>query len=80
MLIDGILVVLKNVLVLTLSPLTVINISVDWITSFESIKVFFSVLAYVLPWGNLKGLFIIVFAVISFRITITIAKTIKSII
>lgn len=78
MLIDGILFVFKNFLIFLLSPLNVINVSVDWIASFENIKVFFSLVAYILPWNNLKSLFIIVFAVISFRITITIVRTIRS--
>ena len=45
MIFDGVLGVLKAVLVFTLSPLTVVNISVDWFTSFDSIQEFFTVIS-----------------------------------
>ncbi len=80
MIFDGVLGVLKAVLVFTLSPLTVVNISVDWFTSFDSIQEFFTVISYLLPWDNLSRLFVIVFAIISFKIVISIVKTFRAII
>lgn len=80
MIFDGILNVLKSVLVITLSPLTIINVGVNWFTSFDEIEKFFTIVCWLLPWSNLKPLITIVLSVISFRIVVSIAKTVKELI
>lgn len=80
MILDGILGVLNSVLVFTLAPLTVINISVDWFASFDAIQEFLTVVLWILPWNNLSRLVIIAFLILSFKIIIGIVKTFRSII
>lgn len=76
MIIDGILLVLSGLLNILLSPLEVINISIDFLNSIPFVMQFFEIIAYVLPWGNFVPLFILVVGIIGFKIIISILKTI----
>lgn len=76
MIIDGILLVLAGLLNILLTPLEVINISVDFINSIPFVMQFFEVIAYILPWANFVPLFVLVIGIVGFKIIISILKTI----
>lgn len=80
MIIDAILLVFQGVLEIVLSPLTVINIGIDFIASIPVIGSFVNVVAYILPWSNLFPLFVLLIALFSLRIVIAIVRFIISII
>lgn len=80
MIIDAILLVFQGVLEIILSPLTVINIGIDFIASIPVIGSFVNVIAYILPWSNLFPLFVLLIALFSLRIVIAIVRFIVSII
>ena len=75
MIIDGLLYVIGLVLDVLLSPLEVIEITVDFLGSIPFLTQFFEIIAYILPWNNLIPLFVIVIAVIGFKIIISLVKT-----
>lgn len=76
MVVDLILTILFGIVNILLSPLTVINIAVDFIGSMPVIFEFLEVVAYILPWGNLIPLVVIVFSSFLFRAFISLIKTI----
>lgn len=80
MIIDLILTVLFGIVNILLSPLTLINIVVDFIGSMPIVYEFLEVIAYILPWGNLLPLIILIHAIFVFRIIISLIKTIWQII
>lgn len=57
-----------------LSPLSIIDIGVDLVTSIPVVTKFILFVAYVVPWDNLVPLFVIVFGLIGFRIGIALVK------
>ena len=75
MIINGLIFVLSNVLEVLLAPLEVINITVNFLGSIPFLTQFFQVIAYIMPWNNLIPLFVIVIAVIAFKIIISLVKT-----
>lgn len=76
MIIDMILFVLQGVCNIVLSPLTVLNIGVNFIDKIPIISDFVSVIAYILPWGALLPLFTLIVGIFIFRITVSLIKTI----
>lgn len=78
MIIDGILIVLAGVLDILLAPLTVLNIGIDFISSFPVVTQFLQIVAYVLPWDNLLPLFTIIIASFVFRVALAFIKLIWS--
>ena len=76
MIIDSILLVLQGIIELLLSPLTVINITIDFIGSIPVIAEFIQVVAYVLPWSNILPLIFLVIALFVFRVVLAIVKLI----
>ena len=79
MIIDLILLVLQGVLNIILAPLTVLNITIDFISSIPVITSFIQFVAYVLPWDNLMPLIDLLIAIFTFRIALTLIRTILSI-
>ena len=75
MIIDGLLYVISLVLDVLLSPLEAIDAAINVVGSIPFLIQFFEVIAYILPWHNLLPLFVIVIAVISFKIVISLVKT-----
>lgn len=75
MIINGLLYVISLVLDVLLSPLEVIEITVDFLGSIPFLTQFFEIIAYILPWNNLIPLFVIVISVIGFKIIISLVKT-----
>lgn len=79
MILDLILLVLQGVLNIILAPLTVLNIGIDFISSIPVVTSFLQLIAYVLPWSNLMPLIILLIAIFTFRIGLTLIRTILSI-
>lgn len=61
-----------------LTPLTIVNIAVDVVTSIPVVAKFVTIIAYIIPWDNLLPLFVIIFAVLGLRIGIAIIRFIFS--
>ena len=76
MIIDAILLVLKVIVQIILSPLTVLNMAIDFIGSIPIVMSFLQVVAYVLPWGNILPLILLVFAIFAFRIIVALVNLI----
>lgn len=63
-----------------LSPLTIINISLDLVDSIPVVMNFLKLGIYILPWDNLVPLLAITAGVGLFRLVIAIVKTIMNLI
>ena len=74
MIVDMILLVLQGILNILLSPLTVLNVGIDFIGSIPVVTEFIQIVAYVLPWDNLIPLFTIIFASFVFRVALSLIK------
>lgn len=77
MITNAILLVLQGVINILLLPLTVINISVDFVSRIPVVVTFLQIVAYVLPWSNILPLILIIIAIFIFRITISLIKFVK---
>ncbi len=80
MITNAILLILQNVLNVLLLPFTAINFVVDVASSIPVVASFLQCIAYIIPWGNIYPLIIIVFAMFMFRIGVSLLKTINNII
>lgn len=80
MIIDLILSLLQGILKLLLSPLELINITLDFTSNFSFIGDFLSVIAYILPWNNILPIISIIVGIIIFRASISLIKTIWALI
>lgn len=76
MIFDAILLVLQGIVNILLSPLTVLNIAIDFVASIPVITQFLQVVAYVLPFSNLMPLIILNIAIFGFRAIIALIKTV----
>ena len=76
MILDAILGVLKIIIEILLSPLTVLNVAIDFIGSIPVVMSFVQVVAYVLPWQNILPVIILLFAIFVFRIVIALLNLI----
>ena len=76
MIVDGILLVLQGIIEVLLSPLTLINISVDFVGSIPVISEFIQIVAYVLPWSNMLPLISLVIGIFIFRVVLALIKLI----
>lgn len=74
MILDGIFLVLQGVLNIILAPLTVLNISIDFISNIPVVVQFLQVVAYIIPWSNLLPIFIVVISIFVFKIGLTLIK------
>ena len=76
MIIDLFLLVIQGILNIILAPLTVINITIDFISSIPIITEFLQVAAYLLPLDNLLPLILLLIALFSFRIVVALIRTV----
>ena len=74
MILDGIFLVLQGVLNIILAPLTVLNISIDFISNIPVVFQFLQIVAYIIPWSNLLPIFVVVVAIFVFKIGLTLIK------
>ena len=70
MIIDGILLVIKIVVEIILSPLTVLNIAIDFVGSIPVVMSFVQIVSYVIPWSNILPIILLIFAIFVFRIIV----------
>lgn len=78
MIVDLILLVLQGALNILLLPLSVVNVSVDFLSGIPLFVSFLQVIAYILPWGNILPLIILTISIIVLKIGISVVKTIWS--
>ena len=76
MIFDLILTLAHGILSVLLAPLTLINITVNFIGSIPIVVDFLKLVAYVLPWSNILPLFLIIFSTFVFRIVLSVIKAI----
>lgn len=76
MIIDLILLILQGALSILLLPLTVVNITVDFIAGIPVFVSFLQVIAYILPWGNIVPLILLTIGLIILKIGISLVKVI----
>lgn len=57
-----------------LSPLTVLDVVVDLVTSIPIVTKFILFVVYVIPWSNLVPLLIIIMSLLGIRIVIALIK------
>lgn len=70
MIIDEILLVIKIFVEIILSPLTVLNIAIDFVGSIPVVMSFVQIVAYVIPWSNILPIILLIFAIFVFRIIV----------
>ena len=76
MIVDGILLIAQGFLNILLSPLTLVNIAVDLVSSITIVNTFLRIIAYVLPWSNILPIILIILGIFTFRCTLAFIKTI----
>ena len=59
-----------------LSPLNLVSWTLDKIMNIPLLTSFLEVVAYIIPWGYLYPLILIIFGIIGFKIIISLIKTI----
>lgn len=74
MITDGILLVFQGLINIILSPLSIINISVDFISSITLVTQFLQIVVYILPWSNLMPLITLIITLSLFRIAVALVK------
>lgn len=77
MITNAILLVFQGVLNVLLTPLSVFNIGVDFVSSIPIISSFIKIIAYVLPWSNLTPLISLTVGLFTFRITLALIRLVK---
>lgn len=80
LIVDLILLVFKSILNLLLSPIALLDISIDFLASFPIVGSFLQVVAYVIPWSNILPLIVLIIAIFVFRIAMSLFKLILSVI
>ena len=78
MIVDAILLVFQGVLNVLLAPLSIVNVSVDFLLSIPIIASFIQIVAYVLPWDKLAPLIFLNVALFTFRIALALVRLVKS--
>lgn len=79
MIIDGLLLILQGVLNVILAPFTVLNIAIDFIAGIPVFVSFLQVVAYLMPWSNILPIIILNIGIVSFKIGVTLIKTVWSV-
>ena len=76
MITDGILFVFQGILNILLLPLSALNVAIDFVGCIPVVTQFLQVVAYVLPWDNLKPLIFFTIAMFTFRAILSLIKLI----
>lgn len=76
MIVDSILLILKNIISFLLLPLTPINFAINTILGISYVSDFIKIATYVLPWSNLTPIITIIIGMFLFRIIISLVKTV----
>ena len=72
MIFDAILLLFEGLIRVLLAPLTLVNITVDFISSISAIRPFLQVVAYLIPFSNILPLIVLSFSILGIKITISI--------
>lgn len=80
MITNAILLVLQGALSVILLPFTVINITIDFISSIPVFVSFLQVVAYLIPWSNILPIIILNISIVVFKIAVTLIKTVWAVI
>ena len=75
MIFDAILNVIALIFKVILTPIDVLNFTVDLAASIPVVGGFINVISYLLPWKNLLPLFGIVIGITLFKIGVSLIKT-----
>lgn len=78
MIIDAILLIFEGIINILLSPLSVLSLGIDFVTSIPVINSFISVIAYVLPWSNILPIIIFIVSEFGFRAIMAVIRLVKS--
>ena len=76
MIVDAILLILQGAINIILSPFTVLNIAIDFISSIPVFVSFLQVVAYLMPWSNILPIIILNIGIVLFKIGVSVVKTI----
>lgn len=76
MILDAILFIFQGIVTILLSPLSVINVAVEFISHITILTNFLQIIFFVLPIANILPLIILSFALVSFRSVVSLIKTI----
>ena len=77
MITNAIVLVFQGVLNVLLTPLSVFNIGVDFVSSIPILSSFIKIIAYVLPWSKLTPLISLTVGLFTFRITLALIRLVK---
>lgn len=80
MIVDLILLVFKGVLTVLLLPISVFNVTIDFLSSIPVVVSFLQIVAYVIPWSNILPLILLIIVIFSFRIGVSVFKFILNVI
>lgn len=76
MIINLILAIFQGIVNVLLLPLGVLNLVVDFASSFAVVQSFIKVVAYLFPWSNLLPLISFIIGMFVFRAIVALIKTI----
>lgn len=72
MILNGIFLVFQHILEVLFTPISLLNISIDFISSIPVVSSFLRIVAYLLPWSNIMPVILLTIAMFLFRIAIAI--------
>lgn len=67
MIVNAVLLILQGIINLLLAPLELVNIGIDFVSSIPIVTEFLQIVAYILPWANIKPLISLTIAIFMFR-------------
>lgn len=67
MILDSILTVLSSLFSILLSPLELVNMSVDLVSSIPVVTNFITTIVYIFPWSNILPIIIVSIAILNFK-------------
>lgn len=76
MIVNAILLILQGALNIILSPFTVLNVVIDFISSIPVFVSFLQVVAYLMPWTNILPIILLNVGIVGFKIGVTLVKTV----
>lgn len=76
MILNLIFLLFSSVINVLLSPLTLLDITVDYVASIPIVNQFLQIAAYIIPWNNILPLVIIVIGINVFKILLALIKLI----
>jgi len=72
LILNGILLIFQGLLELLFAPISLFNITIDFVSSIPVVASFLQISAYLLPWSNIMPVVLLTIAMFLFRIAIAI--------